>query len=268
MKHRPWPYTKRLVARMADSSLQDDSVSIRRRAARSAGLHASELLKILYPHDEDRPDAITPEQLRVYGLFGLAFEDRCETALLSLSNEADWPYYAFRSSELHYHDVACSPDIILASKEDDSFRELSIKMTWKSCKGLPFHKEGCGGFPTKFNYYFDQVLTYAEPLDTTEAVILIGFVCGDYKGNKHPQIHGWDLSFTGRERMEMWQTLDNLKRKRTQWTDTGTIHRTHRWTISRLRRSFRYFDSSCWNTPRCRSFRLRSCPTGSITSSA
>lgn len=212
VKHRPWSYTQRLVDRMADSSLQDLGISIQ-RPARSAGLHASTLLKELHPHvAKDEP--ITDAQLPVYGLLGLAFEDRCETALLSLAMEADWPWDAVRPGEVDTDGIACSPDILLVPKTGGSWKELSIKITWKSCKGLPLTKPGQGEFPAKYDYYLDQCMTYGTPLDTLESVLLVYFINGNYKGNRHPQVHAWDLSFTKRERAETWQSLINIGKQK------------------------------------------------------
>lgn len=210
MKHRPWSFTARLVDRMADSSLQDQHISIQ-RPPRSAGLHASELLKVLHPHDEGK---ITEDELRLYALLGFAFEDRVETALLSLAEESDWPFYAERPGEVEAEGIACSPDILLVSKEDGSLRELSIKATWKSCRGLPTKKAGAGEFPPKFDYYMDQCMTYGVPLNTLESVLLVYFVCGDYSKPFIPQVYGWELEFSKRERAETWQALTNVRKQK------------------------------------------------------
>ncbi len=215
MRHKLWPWTERLVERMADSSLQDFGTASLIREPRSEGLHASTLLKKLHPVESN----ITEDELRVYGLLGLAFEDRAELALLSLSKEADWPWECFRPGEVEMDDIACSPDIILIPKEGGQLRELSLKVTWKSTKEAP---DG-----PKFQYYVDQCLTYATPLDTMASVLLVYFVNGDYghmrKGARpsgkstppKPLVVGYELEFTPHERAETWQTLLGIKRSLT-----------------------------------------------------
>jgi hypothetical protein len=201
-----WPYTARLVERMADSSLTDEDVSIV-RSPRSPGIHSSTLLRILHPVDS----GITPEELKIYGLLGLAFEDRAERALISLAKEPDWPFDAVRSPEVFYDGVYCSPDILLFGKEDGVVQELSLKTTWKGIRDAP---EG-----EKFAYYRDQSLTYGTPLDTTRGVLLCYFVNGEYKKYKRgepqkppvPIVQGWQLEWSLQERGEMWQAVRNLK---------------------------------------------------------
>lgn len=209
MIHRPWPYTARLVARMADSSLNDDPMlGSMTRPPRSGGLHASTLLRRL--HQQEKND-ITPAQLAIYGLVGLAFEDRAERALLSLSNEDDWPWVCLRSDEVTADGIACSPDILLIPKTDGVCRELSLKCTWKSCRGLPTTTEGINEFDLrKWGYYIHQCMTYATPLDTLGSILFVCFVCGDYSGAKQPQIHGWELDYSVEERGEVWAALQTI----------------------------------------------------------
>jgi hypothetical protein len=213
MIHRLWPYTKRLVDRMADSSLQDLGIASLTRPPRSEGLHASTLLKMLHPVESN----ITEEELRIYGLLGLAFEDRAELALLSLSRDDDWPWECVRPGEFEQDGIACSPDILLIPKEGSHLRELSLKVTWKSTKEAPYGE--------KFQYYVDQCLTYATPLNTMASVLLVYFVNGDYshiskKGARptkptppKPLVVGYELDFTPHERAETWQALVALKRR-------------------------------------------------------
>jgi hypothetical protein len=212
MIYTPWPYVDQLVDRMADSSLNDVSEILDgsiNREPRSPGLHASTLLKMLYPVES----GITPEELKVYGLLGLAFEDRAEKALLSLSLDKDWPWECARSPEVHLDGVACSPDILMYGKEDGDVQEMSLKATWKSPKEAP---EG-----EKFHYYRDQSLTYASPLDTFRGVLLVYFVNGEYKKYKRgepskppvPLVKGWQMEWSLQERQEMWQAIQNLKRE-------------------------------------------------------
>jgi hypothetical protein len=191
---------------MADSALD---ALLPPRQQRSPGLHCSTLLKMLHPVDS----AITPDELKVYGLLGLAFEDRAERALISLSAEADWPWECVRSGEVSCDDVACSPDILMYGKEDGEVQEMSLKATWKSPKDAP---EG-----EKFAYYRDQSLTYGMPLDTLRGVLLVYFVNGEYKKYKRgeqakppvPRVKGWQMEWSLQERGEMWQAVQNLKRE-------------------------------------------------------
>ena len=202
---------------MADSSLTDTGIALE-RAPRSLGVHASTLLRQLHPIES----TITEDELRIYGLLGLALEDRVERALTVLSKEDDWPWECFRLGEVECDGIACSPDILMVSKEDGSIRELSIKATWKSCRGLPVDEEGMGGFDERFDYYLDQCYTYATPLQTTEAFLLVYFVNGDYAHQRKvprgeekkpplPRVYGWELEFTEQERDETWQALCNLR---------------------------------------------------------
>lgn len=209
MIHRPWKYTQRLVDRMADSSLQDEPGGGIRRTPRSEGLHASTLLRRLHPIKEND---INPTQLAVYGLLGLAFEDRAERALLALSKEEDWPFRAFRPGEVNYDGVACSPDILLVPKHTGELRELSLKCTWKSCNKLCL-VEGENEFAPhdKFDYYMDQCMTYATPLDTFGSVLLAYFVNGNYTGARQPQVLGWELEFSEQERAETWAALMGVR---------------------------------------------------------
>lgn len=207
MIHRPWSYTRRLVDRMADSSLQDVSGGVGLvRPPRSEGLHASTLLRKLHPVSKD--NGIDEEQLAIYGLLGLAFEDRAELALLSLSKEKDWPWTAFRPGEVSHDGVACSPDILLVPKVDGPLRELSLKCTWKSCRNLPTKEEGENEFPLdKFGYYLDQSIGYSTPLDTLGGLLLVYFVCGDYSGARMPKVLGWELEWSEQERAETWDAM-------------------------------------------------------------
>jgi hypothetical protein len=214
MIHRPWPHTDRLVSVMIDSAL---SAEIPLREPRSGGLHASTLLKVLHPVKS----TITERELRMFGLFGLAWEDRVERALTYLSTQADWPYECFRPGEvigdLNGRELKCSPDILMIEKATGDVCEMSIKLTWKSCAGLPITEEGMGGFSGKFDYYMDQCMTYATPLSTCKSILFAGFVNGGYehqqkrnRGTKTPpipRVHGWELEFTEYERDETWQSL-------------------------------------------------------------
>jgi hypothetical protein len=199
---------------MADSSLLDQGFELSRRPPRSEGLHCSTLLHELHPRPKRAEGTeISEKQLRLYGLMGLAFEDRAELALLSLSEEADWPWRCFRPGEVSCDGIACSPDIMLSPKEDGEMKELSLKVGWDSCRRLPIHEEGEDAFPgspTKWPYRLDQCVAYATPLDTCSAVILVYFVNGDYEGAKIPQVHGWELEFTEQERGDTWRALLGL----------------------------------------------------------
>lgn len=207
MIHRPWPYAPRLITRMADSSLQDIAGGKGLlRPPRSEGLHASTLLRKLHPVSRDDIDE---QQLAVYGLLGLAFEDRAELALLSLSKESDWPWMCFRPGEVTHEGIACSPDILLVPKRaGEPLRELSLKCTWKSCRKLPVETEGEDEFDLKkWGYYIDQMQAYSTPLDTLGGVLLAYFVCGDYEGARMPQVLGWEMEWTEQERSETWDQL-------------------------------------------------------------
>jgi hypothetical protein len=213
MIHRPWPYTRRLIDRMADSSLLDAGFELSKRPPRSPGLHCSTLLHQLHPRKKQSGEGISEDELRLYGLMGLAFEDRAELALLSLSQDADWPWHCFRTPEVEQDGIACSPDILLVPKDLGETKELSIKVGWDSCKRLPRDEEGEDGFPgapTKWPYRIDQCLAYCTPLDTLSAVLVCFFVNGDYDGNRVPQVHGWEFEFSEQERSETWQALLGL----------------------------------------------------------
>lgn len=216
MQHRQWEYAQRLVDRMAESTLLDGlDAGTLRRPARSEGLHASTLLRKLHPHKaEAARKGMTPteldeseKQLRLYGLLGLAFEDRAEIALHSLAKEADWPWYVLRPGEVTLDGVACSPDILLVPKNPETHdtMELSIKTTWKSCKGLPL-EEGENEFPSSFDYYTAQCMTYARPLMTTSSVLFVYFVCGSWKPPL-PKVLAWQLDFAEQELAENWDAL-------------------------------------------------------------
>lgn len=211
MIHRPWPYLPRLIELMQDSSLQERSlIRPSSRAPRSSGVHASDLLKILHPQPKGRETE--EDQLRIYGLLGLAFEDRAELALQVLSERKDWPWVCERSDEVAEDGVACSPDILLAPKNPKThqLQELSLKVTWKSCAHTPMHEEGENDFPKNHQYYLDQCLTYARPLGTDSAVLLVYYVCGIWRPPQ-PQIHAWDLEFSQQEIAENWQALMTIK---------------------------------------------------------
>lgn len=207
---------------MSDSSLQDSGSDALRRSVRSSGLHASTLLRQLHPHPNEALEARMSEedqakakaQLAIYGLLGLAFEDRAERALLSLSKEEDWPWQAFRPGEVSQDGITCSPDILLVPKVDGELRELSLKCTWKSCRKLPVHEEGENEFPLdKFGYYLDQAMCYGTPLDTNSAVLFVYFVNGNYTGARQPHVHGWELDWSHQERAEVWDQLVNIARE-------------------------------------------------------
>ena len=204
MLHKPWAFTKQLVDRMADSSIRDRGFTVQRSSPRSLGLHASTLLKQLHPVGGNE---MAEDQLRLYGLLGLAFEDRAEQALLTLNDDSDWPFRSFRPGEVTAHGVACSPDILMVPKDDEMEPfELSLKCKWRSSRGLPTTEEGEDGFPAKWNYELSQCATYALPLGTNKAVLLVYFVCGSWKPPV-PQVHAWELSFSEQEISETWDAL-------------------------------------------------------------
>ena len=146
-------------------------------------------------------------QLRLYGVMGYAWEDRVEQALLTLSQDSDWPFNAFRPGEVTAHGVACSPDILMVPKnEDDEPFELSIKCKWKSTRGLPLTEEGEDEFPKSWAYEISQCQTYALPLGTARSVLFVYFVNGDYKPPM-PKVHAWELQFSQQEIAECWDAL-------------------------------------------------------------
>lgn len=205
MTHDSWSYTQRLIARLGDSSL--NVVRLPAKQDRSPGLHASDLLKVLHPVES----MITEEELKLYGILGFAFEDRVERAMISLSDETDFPWTVERSPEVSHEGIAMTPDLLLFPKDGTAEPvEMSIKVTWKSSTEAP---DGI-----KFQYYNDQCMTYATSLDTLASVLLVYFVNGNYahqrKGGRSkpavPQIKAWDLSFTPRERSETWQALRQI----------------------------------------------------------
>lgn len=196
---------------MSDSSLLDTvDVSNIKRPPRSEGLHASTLLRLMHPVKARKgDDEITEEQLRLFGLIGLAFEDRAELALISLAKEADWPWHPVRPGEVEAGGIACSPDILLVPKnKDEEVRELSLKTTWKSCRhAASTEEEGENGFSSDFDYYLSQCMTYAVPLDTRASVLFVYFVCGNWRP-PFPQVHGWELEFSDQEIAENWDALN------------------------------------------------------------
>ncbi len=215
MLHRPWQFTQRLVDKMADSALLDHvQASTLQRPPRSEGLHASTLLRIMHPVKvRDADDQISEAQLRLFGLLGLAFEDRAELALNVLAKETDWPWTCVRPGEVSAEGIACSPDILLVPKrEDDEAFELSIKTMWKSVKGLPVEEEGENQFPKSWDNYISQCETYAVPLHTTKSVIFAYFVCGSWKP-PFPQVHAWEFEFSEQEIYENWQALQTIARE-------------------------------------------------------
>lgn len=201
MTHRPWAFTDRLVAKMADSSTQGTVVH---NTERTGGVHASTLLREM--HKRKKGSDITEEQLGIYGLMGLAFEDRAELALHALSLEEDWPWRCFRPGEVEEDGIKCSPDILLVPKGSGPLRELSLKVKWMSCRNAP-REEGENLFDLKkWGYILDQCMTYGTPLDTMGAVVLVYFPCGDYT-NFQPQVLGWELEWSLQERAETWDEV-------------------------------------------------------------
>lgn len=204
-----WPHTDRVAAVMADSSLVAEITEP--KGSRTAGNHVSELLRMLHPVE----NGLDREDLNRMATFGLAWEDRVQRAMIYLSTLDDFPFYCVNAPELEYEGEYMTPDLLLISKEDGSMREMSIKLTWRSTKDAPTGK--------KFAYYVDQCMTYATPLKTTSSVLFVGFINGDYahqqKKNKGkglppvPQIMGWDVTFTEREKWETWETLKAYRRE-------------------------------------------------------
>jgi hypothetical protein len=199
------------MAKMADSSLLDtvqgDGLL---RKPRTEGVHASTLLRKLYPV---KANDITPEQLATMGMMGLAFEDRAELALLALSAEKDWPWYAERPGELcSAEGVYCSPDVLLIPKPEfpGALREASLKLTWKSCRNLPIDTEDENMFPESFDYYLGQCKFYCYVLDTTSSVLVVNFVCGDYNRPIIPRFLAWELEFSPQEIAEEYDACMSI----------------------------------------------------------
>lgn len=189
---------------MADSSLLDAmDVSTLQRPPRSAGLHMSTLLRKLHPV-KSKGD-ISEAQLALYGIIGLAFEDRCELALNALAAETDWPWTTLRPGEVQCDGVAGSPDILLVPKDGSPVRELSIKTTWKSCRRVPL-EAGENEFPKEFDYYLAQCMAYSTAMDTPGSVLFCYFVCGNWVPPV-PQVHAWELDFNAVEKSENWDAL-------------------------------------------------------------
>lgn len=239
MKFDPWPYTQRLIDRLADSSLQDSGVTLTPRPPRSPGLHASTLLKRLHPVES----AITEAELRIYGLLGLAFEDRVELALLTLSQEADWPWDCYRPGEVECDGIACSPDILLVPKGDGPLMEMSIKVTWKSTKEAP---DG-----PKFAYYHCVTpetnitmhdLTTRRAGDLQEGDFVLGFdehVSGNTRhlapslveSTQRFQKPCVELTLADRTRVTVSEDhhwLVHTGRKKAQWRQTSKLLQTDR----------------------------------------
>jgi hypothetical protein len=209
MIHRPWPLVDRFVDTMADSSLLDsiNVASVLQREPRSSGLHMSTLLHLLCPPKSS--DDINERQLSVYGLLGLAFEDRAELALHKLATEADWPYLAVRPGEVDWYGIKGSPDILLTPKPEFAHshiqRELSLKVKWRSSRGTPKHEGDCG-FPPKWDYEIQQCMAYSDPLKTRGSILCVYFVCGDWKPPM-PHVKAWELEFTEEE---VGETMNGL----------------------------------------------------------
>jgi hypothetical protein len=189
---------------MADSTLPPALIV---HGPRSEGVHVSTLLRKLHPVksplDEDR--------LAVFGLLGLALEDRMERALQWLAKQDDWPWNSFRPGEVVSDEgVAGSPDFLLVPKpafaHTHRMQELSCKGTWKSSKGFPFAEEGENAFDPKFAYYVDQCLSYGHILDTEGAVLLVYFVC-DRDAHFLPTFYGVEMDWSLQERSETWDML-------------------------------------------------------------
>jgi len=197
---------------MADSSLLDSvDASNLQRPPRSAGLHMSTLLRALYPPKASGD--IDEEQLSIYGLLGLAFEDRAELALLSLAKEDDWPYTASRPGEVDWCGVKGSPDILLVPKpawqDELTKRELSLKVKWRSSGAVP-REPGENQFASKWDYELSQCMAYSDPLGTDGAILMVYFVCGNWKGAKSPEVLAWELDFERREVEETMQALATI----------------------------------------------------------
>lgn len=208
MIHRPWPLVDRFVETLADSALLDTvDPSLLQRAPRSTGLHMSTLLHLLCPPKTN--DDINEDQLAVYGLLGLAFEDRAELALHRLAQEADWPYTAVRPGEVDWYGIKGSPDILLTPKPEFQKthiqRELSLKVKWRSSRGTP-ELEGADGFPQKWDYELQQCMAYSDPLKTKGAILCVYFVCGNWRPPM-PHVRAWELDFLKRE---VDETMDGL----------------------------------------------------------
>lgn len=206
MIHKPWPYLKRLVDTMSDSSIPAAPLV---HGQRTPGLHLSTLLRKLHPIDPKK--AAEEDDLAVMGTLGLAFEDRAERALVHLSGQEDWPWFSFRPGEVVSEEgVICSPDILMVPKPafpDFPLRELSLKCTWKSAAGWP-REEGENGFAPKFGYYLDQSMGYGTPLDTDGGFLVCYFVRADYKSfAPTPEILGNELEWSTQERAETWDQL-------------------------------------------------------------
>lgn len=209
MIHRAWPLIDRLVDTMADSALLDTAdVSALRRQPRSGGLHMSTLLHRLCPAQS--VDEIDERQLSVYGLMGLAFEDRAQLALSTLEQAPDWPYRAERPGEVDWYGVKGSPDVVLSPKpayaRTHSRRELSFKVKWRSSKDTPTNGEGVNGFSSRWDYEIRQCIAYSEPLQTRGAILCVYFVCGDWKPPL-PFVRAWELDF---EQSEVDETMNAL----------------------------------------------------------
>jgi hypothetical protein len=209
--HSPWPFTKRLVDKMADSALLDqvDRFTVL-RGPRSGGLHMSTILHALYPPKTS--EDISERQLSIYGLMGLAFEDRAELALHALAQEADWPFLVQRAEEVDWYGIKGSPDLLLTPKPAFAHlyqtQELSLKVKWRSCRGLPM-QAGRNEFSHRWDYELAQCMAYSVPLGTSRAVLLVYFVCGAWKPPV-PIVLGWDLEFEDDERDELMDALSTI----------------------------------------------------------
>lgn len=186
---------------MADSSLLDTAdVHALRREPRSAGLHMSTLLHRLCP--PQTYDEIDERQLSVYGLMGLAFEDRAQLALSRLATEADWPYRMERPGEVDWYGIKGSPDLILTPKPEfaatHTRRELSLKVKWRSSRDTPPAREGTDGFSPRWDYEIRQCHAYSAPLGTHGSILCVYFVCGDWKPPV-PEVRAWELDFSAEE---------------------------------------------------------------------
>lgn len=179
---------------------------------RTPGLHMSSIYNALYQELEPKRfvKGSAPDPLRLEA--GLAFESFLEEAFRARLNNSERP------PELEYTEpgfkvpILYNPDMIIFN---GSNRLGEIKLTWMSSSAVPREATN-GGFPPKFDKYFDQMMSYCYMLDMNQARLIGFFVNGDYKYYKQPdgtskpcgpELLAWDIEFTKREIAECWAKM-------------------------------------------------------------
>lgn len=167
--------------------LSTTMLSSEQTAVRSRGVHVSAIVDYISRTIGRRDNTFTQAHLDSFASIGRAFEGYMAQSVFPP------PRYE-RVGELECDGIIGSPDAI----DIEELSVMELKVRWhSSAKPIQEQRE-----------IFWQVMAYCHMLHTVKAVLVVLYVCGDWK----PPVptwppRAWQVAFTPGELMQNWEML-------------------------------------------------------------